>query len=281
MTKIKLKKVKTELRSTDTPLIDHCSKIIAKPCVGVDEKTGEPIFILSKTPEALSEPLFGALRNMSIWNQTKRSNGIENTSRIYGFRPRQPAKKFDWCQKATLERDYPWTTDLLKSWVDWSEAEYRKHNLKSFLQFREKITNTVKPCWRFGEIYTSGIINRSNALAYHKDARNFGGVWSAMIVLKTRVRGGLLSIPEYDVLVDIPHGCTFFFDGQGLLHGVTGIEKENPLGIRFSVVAYSLEQMCKCLEPEQEIERAKKVFTERFKKQREYVSQPNFYSNKK
>ncbi len=84
-----------------------------------------------------------------------------------------------------------------------------------------------------------------------------------MIVFKDGIKGGYLAMPEYDISVECKNGAAFFFDGQKILHGVTPIEKTKLAATRYSVVYYSLQQMWSCLPLGMEIERIKKLRSDR------------------
>jgi hypothetical protein len=125
----------------------------------------------------------------------------------------------------------------------------------------------VQPDYRMaGTAFTSGIANDNNPLWYHFDTGNYPGVWSGMLTLRQGVEGGYLSMPEWDVGLRVADKSLLLFDGQGLLHGVTPITKTSETGRRFTVVYYSLKGMWKCLPPKAELERIRRVRTEREEK---------------
>ncbi len=88
-------------------------------------------------------------------------------------------------------------------------------------------------------------------------------VYSCMIVFKGGIGGGYLSVPEYGVGFQLPNNSLFLFDGQGILHGVTPIRRQNDLAYRFSVVYYSLKRMWACLEVDEELARVRTKKTQR------------------
>src|SRR6185369_973882 len=151
-----------------------------------------------------------------------------------------------------------------KYYEQWNPTGYKSHC---------EAVQKVLPQYRLhGTPFTSGIINDNNPLAYHYDSGNFKGVWSAMFGFKRHVEGGHLSVPE---LVDTDNRALGFeiadkslllFDGQGLLHGVTPIRKTRAEARRFTVVFYSLQQMWKCEPVESEVQRIRRIRTERERK---------------
>jgi hypothetical protein len=106
--------------------------------------------------------------------------------------------------------------------------------------------------------FTSGVVNKENALAYHFDKGNFAGMQSAMIVLCKDIMGGHLVLPEYNVAFKIKNNTLILFDGQNVLHGVSPIKKCNDKGYRYSIVYYSMKELWKCLTQEEEIIRYNK-----------------------
>jgi len=101
--------------------------------------------------------------------------------------------------------------------------------------------------WRMTEKsnWTSGVVNRTAQLPYHKDSFNFD-VWSAMPVIRKSTLGGFLSIPEYDLCIDCADGWAVFFRGYRHVHGVTPIVKLNTAAYRYSIVFYALRGMKDC-----------------------------------
>jgi hypothetical protein len=115
-------------------------------------------------------------------------------------------------------------------------------------------------------VFTSGIINKNNQLNYHFDRGNFRNVYSNMIAFKKDMGGGHLSIPEYDIGLEISDSSVSLFDGQKILHGVTPLKPLTEEAYRFTLVYYSLEQMWKCESPQEELERVKKLKTDSARK---------------
>jgi len=121
----------------------------------------------------------------------------------------------------------------------------------------------VKDEWRLGETnWTSGVVNRSSSLPYHRDGFNFA-VWTAMPVLRRHMRGGYLHIPEYNAVVASRDGWAVFFPGYELVHGVTPMTPTREGGYRYSVVYYALKGMKDCFTHAVETQYALKKRTER------------------
>jgi hypothetical protein len=88
-------------------------------------------------------------------------------------------------------------------------------------------------------------------------------MWSAMPVIRRGIRGGYLSIPEYDVCIECRDGWVLFFPGFRLLHGVTPIAHVSKDAYRFTVVYYCLRGMKDCFTYAVEQAEARKRRTER------------------
>jgi hypothetical protein len=126
-----------------------------------------------------------------------------------------------------------------------------------------KTMTEVEGDWRLGESeWTSGVINQSSRLPYHRDAMNFP-VWSAMPVLRRAMDGGHLSVPEYDLVLPCRDGWAVFFPGYQLVHGVTPMRPTRPDGYRYSLVYYALRGMQDCFTYAVEREHARTRRTER------------------
>ena len=110
--------------------------------------------------------------------------------------------------------------------------------------------------WINGTPFTSGIINNSNVLPYHKDGGNLTGTWSMMLCLRNGIGGGQLHLPEYDFTLGIPNASVMFFNGQAYWHGVTPFTDVDQRAYRFTLVWYVKQRMSRCGSREDELRRA-------------------------
>jgi hypothetical protein len=139
-----------------------------------------------------------------------------------------------------------------------------KEHLPEEYERQLELLGSVGEPWKLpGGVWTSGIVNETAALPYHKDSGNILTAWSTMIVLRRFVSGGNLHIPEYNVTLDCDDGMFMFFDGGKVLHGVTPMwSRRVPNGsmkaYRRSIVWYARQGMTKCAETlEEEIAQAR------------------------
>jgi hypothetical protein len=201
-------------------------------------------------------PLERVLRRLDI-RRSDRMGGLLSRSRTFGYHPRNGVR-FNFCGPASLAADDAEAHALItraaavvaRAYAAVNPALYARH---------VALARGVRRAWRLmGTPFTSGIVNRDNPLAYHYDAGNFAGVWSAMLGFRRDVAGGALAVPAYDVGFAIGDRSLLLFDGQGLLHGVTPFCRTSPHGYRITVVYYSLDEMWRCLPPGEEAKRPRR-----------------------
>lgn len=247
----------TELIGTEVP---DRSPDLTTETIAADMHTGDPVFAyLPVGPVAeLRRAVLGFDFNMT----TDRTNGMVNVSRTFGYAPRRPVYGQEGCRDTRL-----WSENRQGHAVLISFAErLRDMLLEMFPHVAMSDTATMEQVneeWKLGETtWTSGVINQSSALPYHRDAFNFP-VWTAMPVLRRHCRGGYLHIPEYDVTVESRDGWAVFFPGYQLVHGVTPMHMTREDGYRYSVVYYALRGMKDCFTHAIETKYARQKRTER------------------
>lgn len=195
--------------------------------------------------------------------RAKRTNGLPVKNRSFGFTTRNVIRG-DFCSAAGLARETPEAHAVLCDFSKEVEKLYRAVQPGLYEAHRFSALSRVSSEFRLGEsLFTSGNANRNNAVAYHYDTGNFKGVWSGMIVLRRGATGGELVLPEYGAAVYLDDGDCFFFDGQGILHGVTPIELASDAAYRVSLVYYSLEQAWQCIPADGELQRIREEKTKR------------------
>jgi hypothetical protein len=238
------------------------SRIITEPTVLTEN--GKVVIIYGAYPGRVDD-LRDACKKIDYLKST-RTGGLATESRIFGFRPRNVIRG-DYCTSTSLARENPKEHEIVCRigkefsglYENWAPQVYQNH--------KAMVDSKLLPEWKIKDtIFTSGIINRNNSLKYHFDSGNFKDCMSCMLVLKKDIEGGMLSIPEYDLRLDLQDRSYLFFDGQSLLHGVTPIKKMTKFSYRFSIVFYSLQQMCNCLPFEEELKRIRLVKKKREEK---------------
>lgn len=231
---------------------------ITRPTVVTDG--GEPVLAYLPVPNAAE--LRRAVLSVR-YAETARGPGMRGASRTFGWSPRVPAYGREACQSSSLTGEHPAVDAVLTRWAV-NLADMLREFAPGVADNDKGVVGQVERDWRLTEdsLWTSGVINRSSRLPYHRDTFNFP-TWSAMPVLRRGMRGGYLSVPEYDLTIECRDGYAVFFPGHELLHGVTPMEATRPDGYRYSVVYYALKGMKDCFTAALETERAARVRTDR------------------
>lgn len=242
---------------------DDYSHLITHSTILRDTESGRISIVYLRLEDDCSE-ITDVLKRIQ-YEKDFRTSGVATESRIFGYSPRITIRH-DFCKSTALAREDVTAHDLVSSYAKKVATYYQEFN-PDLYEYHKQQTAKVLPEWTLDEsVFTSGIINKNNPLAYHFDTGNFKDVWSNMLVFRGDTQGGHLAVPEYDLGFDVCNNSLLMFDGQNLLHGVTPIRKTSPIGYRYSVVFYSLQRMWSCLPPGEEMARIRKKRTEREEK---------------
>lgn len=220
----------------------------------VDPDLGDIVIAYLPLPEATVEALRWAVRSIGagLWGSVARAGGLRCRSTTFGMAPRRMVYKRDACRTTRLANEAPDVHAVLANTslllgdmlaeIDPAVAE------------RDRLTIAeIEDEWRMapGSQWTSGVVNATSQLPYHRDRMNFDA-WAAMPVIRSGVSGGGLHIPEYDLALTCRDGYAVFFNGHRLVHGVTPItgvrspRNGKPAGYRYSIVYYALRGMKDC-----------------------------------
>jgi 2-oxoglutarate-Fe(II)-dependent dioxygenase family protein len=194
-----------------------------------------------------------------LYPKSTRTSGLETQSRIFGFSPRVAIRN-DFCSKTSMATDFPEAHEVFRKTGELI-APYYAGSFPEVYEANKVEMETVLPEWRFTELFTGGIVNKNNALAYHYDSGNFKNVLSCMLLFKESVRGGELVFPKWRIALDLPNASLTMFDGQAILHGVSPIQRLNRNAYRYTIVFYALRAMRECLPYDEELRRARLVKT--------------------
>lgn len=239
------------------------SQLITDSTIIRDQASGRPNIVYLKLEDDCSH--IADILQKIHYEKGFRTSGTATQSKIFGYSPRIAIRN-DYCKSTALAREDPEAHALIAAYAKRVAVYYQEFNTELY-QYHQQQTAKVLPEWTLEDtVFTSGIINKNNPLAYHFDAGNFKNVWSNMLVFKHEVEGGYLAVPEYDIGFEVCNNSLLMFDGQNLLHGVTPIHKLTPEAYRYSIVYYSLQQMWNCLAPGEEVARIRKLRTQREEK---------------
>jgi hypothetical protein len=230
------------------------------PTVFYDSASEEPV--LAYLPVEGKAELRRAVMGIK-YGQVPRASGMNSMSRTFGSSPRRPVYGRDGCHQSLVMSESREAGQALSRWADHLGAMLAGFAPQQAAQDRETMA-VVDRDWKLGDdsLWTSGVINRSSRLPYHRDSFNFP-TWSAMPVLRRGMSGGFLSVPEYDLVLPCRDGYAVFFPGHELIHGVTPMQATAPDGYRYSIVYYALRGMKDCFTAALETEYAKKMRTTR------------------
>jgi hypothetical protein len=226
-----------------------------------DRETGEAILVYAPYPEKTT-----ALRKAVLdtqYSTTLRASGTRNNSRVFGFTNRSAVLQRESCTPTSLSWESPEaqmtlndTAEVLGNYLREQLPEVFEHDLGEVSQ--------VLPEWRMTEdaLWTSGVINQSSALPYHRDGSNFD-TWSAMPVVRRGMDGGNLHMPEFGITINCRDGWALWFNGYAHVHGVTPLAPRSKDGYRYSIVFYAKRGMKDCHTYAVEVGEARKRRAER------------------
>lgn len=221
---------------------------------------GSPILLYARLDHDF-ERIREMLLALDFQNST-RTGGLKTTSRVFGYQPRIALRR-DYCTATSLAFNEPKVNEAVCELGTSVDALYRKWFPAVHQQHGEALEK-VLPEWRItGSVFTSGIINKNNPLKYHFDAGNFKNVCSCMIAIRRDVEGGCLSLPEFNIALEIADGSITMFDGQDILHGVTPFVRRSNDAHRFTMVYYALRDMWKCEPVSEELARIRNLKSKR------------------
>lgn len=228
-----------------------------------DSETGEVILVYMPYPGDVK-----MLRNAVLqtgMSTTLRSSGVRNMSRTFGMASRSVVLKRESCRPASLAWDFPEAQMVLNGAAK-ALGETLKELLPEIHEQDSQVLEQVLPEWRMTEdsLWTSGVINQSSELPFHRDRANFE-TWSAMPVVRRGMSGGHLTMPEYGITINCRDGWALYFNGNRYVHGVTPMKAKTKDGYRYSIVFYALRGMKDCHTYAVEVGEARKRRTEREK----------------
>jgi hypothetical protein len=230
-----------------TKVVPEIEANITKAGIYVDSATKEPFLIYAPLGD-MTPVIRKAILAMNISGAgtVRQSTGMRNISRTFGMAPRKPYQRRESCRATSLAYEHPNEHAVMVALADQLGAMMQEYLPEVWSHGMDDVAEVAME-WRMTDhvYWTSGVINRTSALPYHRDGFNFDA-WSAMPVIRKETRGGYLDIPEYDATIACRDGWALFFPGFRLVHGVTPITQLTPGGYRYSAVYYALRGMKDC-----------------------------------
>jgi hypothetical protein len=250
----------SQLVGTTVPELAESTRLITAPTILSCE--GEPVAAYLPLAEA------GRLRRAALAidcsGGVQRNNTYRSRSRTFGYAPPRVVTRRESCSLTALSRDQPGVEAVLDTYADQFSAMLKEIDPDIITRDQATLAD-VLPDWRIGEakLWTSGVVNDTAALPYHRDGFNFS-TWSAMPVLRRGVRGGYLHLPEFGVALACADSTVALFPGKRWVHGVTPLARlRSDDGYRISIVYYALRGMKDCRTAAEETRRAQLKRTER------------------
>jgi hypothetical protein len=236
---------------------------VTEACVVRDADTGEPLFAYLPLPRGKVAELRRAVLRVKYGHTLRGVKGVINVSRVFGMSPRKPMVSRESCRPTTLSQEDPEAHAVIVN-MAYTLADQMREVFPEVHERDSRVIQEVADDWRMAEgaLWTSGVINKTSTLPYHRDGFNFD-TWSAMPVVRRSVTGGYLHIPEYDIVCSARDGYSLYFYGHGLVHGVTPMTQTKRDGYRYSVVYYALRGMKDCFTYAMETARGQEKRTER------------------
>lgn len=214
----------------------------------VDPDKGEVIGIITKLDKDWTRDLRRSVTAIEMGSVARMGGRMAGGGRTFGWSPKRVMNGRETCRAASAAMNFPSQHEVL--------ASLSKHLTETFDELLpdraaadHAVLSGVLEDWKMeeGALWTSGVINKSATLPYHRDGMNFH-TWSAMPSLRFGMNGGHLHLPEYDITFPVRDGEVTWFCGKDLVHGVTPMEiKKKVVGAyRYSIVYYALSGMKDC-----------------------------------
>lgn len=228
--------------------------IIDGDAIIIDDETSRPVAVQLEWDPYRVDALARSLRNVR-WDDSKpaprgsgRLSGIRNPHVTFGFSPPVPLRRRYSCRTCSFDLRYPDIRASLGETAVAAAALFATVAPHAYEHTRQAVEESIAPCWRIahGAPWTSGIINRTVALPYHRDSGNIQGSWSLMLTARRHCDGGFLHLADYDAWLTLPNGSLSIFDGQSVLHGVSPFTIKRPDGYRYTAVFYSKAALHEC-----------------------------------
>jgi len=153
---------------------------------------------------------------------SSRLSGMLYPNQTFGTIAPSPVRRRMWCSTSQFDVKHARIAGLLRGMAAHA-WEIAQETLPELAQDTiDAVYPKIHDDWLLAEApWTSGIINKTAALPYHRDSNNIKGAISSMWVLRRHITGGYLHLPEYNVAFECPNKSLITFDGQASWHGVT------------------------------------------------------------
>lgn len=213
-----------------------------------DIDTGELVAIVTRLERRRRAALRAAVLSIRYGqNVARQGRDMSVKGATFGFAPKKAMARQEGCRATATTRDRPDVAAVLDDIAGELGRQFRDLYPERAASDEGVVRGAVLDEWRMHEdsLWTSGVINQSTVLPYHRDGNNFN-TWSAMPTIRFGMDDARLHIPEYDLVFQCGDGDVTWFYGKGLVHGVTPMTPRRDDAYRYSIVFYSIMGMKNC-----------------------------------
>ena len=262
----RIKRVLTEDEATELvgTVVPDVKPTNHGPGIWIDDDTEEPLFACFPMEEEVAL-LRASVLNIKYGSTIRQSTGIRNISRTFGMAPRKVYQRRESCRPTDLAVRQPDEHAVLVKFAEKFGQMFQEFAPDLYAHDTVNLAEAgLANEWRMTDdaLWTSGVVNKSSTLPYHRDGFNFA-TWSAMPVIRRNMAGGCLHFPEYDFTFHARDGWVSFFPGYKYVHGVTPMTPKTEDGYRYTIVYYALRGMKDCFTYAVESAKAKESRTAR------------------
>lgn len=218
------------------------ARIVDDDTTIVDETTGELIAFVTPIADNFGVgALVDRLAKIKWSNANEfRLSGFNNAHRTFGYSAPVPLRRRWGCAPCGFNREEPEVAQQTARVASELWRLFELHAPERAKTHDDLVRQAIHPDWLWGQApWTSGIVNRTASLPYHRDAGNLKDAWSGQLVLRRRATGGYLHLPECDLYLRCANRSALVFAGQANWHGVTPITATDPRSYRYSMVFYA------------------------------------------
>ena len=192
----------------------------------------------------------------SPYGARRRGTGVTYACHTFGTTPKSHYRRKLSTGRSNFSIEHPQCDSLLEEIIARGWDNVRQHCPEMHLVMDSHLK--ALPEWRIRDTpFTTGVINETAAIPYHRDRGNIHNSGSVMWVTRKYVGGGHLHVPELGAIVDCSHGALVVFYGETFWHGVTRMKNmSRARAARYSIVAYTNSIVSKALDNESEEELA-------------------------
>lgn len=248
-----------------TPLKEHYSHVIKEDTLFIKEGKRIGLYMkMTDTNIAIMERVVATTKMVD----TYRANALPTRSSVFGALPRVAIRN-DYCRFTNTSKKETENLDACMELANVIAEIYKELLPEQYNHDRLLIKESVDDSYFLSKThFLSCNINVNHAIKYHRDAGNFRGTLSNVLILRNNISGGELVFPEYGFALEQGHGYLAIFPGQSEIHGVMPVEllDETENFYRASIVFYALEMMKHCYPFEEEVLRLQTVKTDQAQK---------------